>query len=52
MKPVNVLTHALGFRKRQFSWRGFRKTSAKLPILHALRLLCRIGGPKGTEMCL
>ena len=38
--------------KRQFSWRGFRKISAKLPILHALRHICGIGGHTSTEKCL
>ena len=41
-KPHNVLTHAL----------GFRKISAKLPILHALRHVCGIGGHTRTEKCL
>ena len=36
--------------KRRFSWRGFREISGKLPILHALRHVCGIGGPTGTEM--
>ena len=38
--------------KRQFSRRGFRKINAKLSILHALRHVCGIGGPTGTEMFL
>ena len=38
--------------KRRFSWRGFRKISAKLPILHALRHVCGIGGHTRTEKCL
>ena len=38
--------------KRRFSWRGFRKISAKLQIFHALRHICGIEGPTGTEMCL
>ena len=38
--------------KRQFSWRGFNKISAKLPILHALRHVCGIGVHTRTEKCL
>ena len=38
--------------KRRFLWRGFRKISAKLPILHALRHVCGIGGHTRTEKCL
>ena len=38
--------------KRQFLWRGFRKVSAKLPILHALRHVCGIGRHTRTEKCL
>ena len=38
--------------KRRFSWRGFRKISAKLPILHAFRHVCGIGGHTRTEKCL
>ena len=38
--------------KRQFSWRGSRKISAKLPILHVLRHVCGIGGHTRTEKCL
>ena len=36
--------------KRRFLWRGFRKISAKLPILHALRHVCGIGGHTRTEV--
>ena len=39
-------------KKRRFSWRGCRKISAKLPILHALRHVCGIGGHTRTEKCL
>ena len=52
LKPANVLTHALGSEKHQFSWRGFCKISAKLLILHALRHVCGIGGHTRTEKCL
>ena len=38
--------------KHRFSWRGFRKISAKLPILHASRHVCGIGGHTRTEKCL
>ena len=38
--------------KRQFSWRGFRKISAELPILHASRHVCGIGGHTRTDRCL
>ena len=38
--------------KRQFLWRGFRKINAKLPILHALILVCGIGGHTRTKKCL
>ena len=36
--------------KGQIPGRGFRKTSAKLRILHALRNVCGIGGPTRTEV--
>ena len=52
LKPANVLTHASDSEKRRFSWRGFHKISAKLPILHALRHVCGIGGHTRTEKCL
>ena len=38
--------------KRRFSWRGSRKNSAKLSILHAFRHICGIGGHTRTEKCL
>ena len=39
-------------QQRRFSWRGFRKISAKLPNLLALRHVCGIGGHTRTEKCL
>ena len=49
MKPAKVPSDS---ERRRFSWRGFRRISAKLPILHALKHVCGIGGPTRTEMCL